>query len=250
MHPSQMSGFRKTVIAALTILFAGALLVFTAQANIDLLTTVYPDQRFVMFGLLALEGGVVYWTGYYLLHASGVHKGLAVIALAIDALLSGIGFFYEMEQVTKSVGTVQLPPVIVVVAGAVLFNVAMSILSHLIPAGPYVAPRPHDDGPYVREYQPAQLEQRASFSEEPTEKRPGLLTQAAASVVAAGAGIMDQAREKRAARKDEEPEPVPALKRPLPSSSASSRVRHRPFIQGQPSRPSQARLKQQKQADQ
>lgn len=248
MHPSQMSGFRKTVIAALTIMFAGALLVFTAQANIDLLTTVYPDQRFVMFGLLALEGGVVYWTGYYLLHASGIHKGLAVIALSIDALLSGIGFFYEMEQVTKSVGTVQLPPIIVVVAGAVLFNVAMSIISHLIPAGPYVAPRPHDDGPYVREYQPAQLEQRSTVAEEPAEKRPGMLTQAAASVVAAGAGIMEQVREKRAASKDEEP--VPALKRPLPSSSASARRRHRPFIQAQPSHPSQARLKHQKQADQ
>lgn len=235
MHPSQMSGFRKTIIACLTVMFAGALLVFTAQANIDLLNSVYPDQRFVMFGLLALEGGVVYWTGYYLLHASGIHKGLAVIALAIDALLSGVGFFYEMENVTKSVGTVQLPPVIVVVAAAVLFNVAMSILSHLIPSvpGSYVGTLPHDEPPYVREHHPAQLERRTTVTAEPEDRGPGLLKSAASSVVAGAQDIMELAREKRASRKqaeaesvslshdDDVPAPMKGLKRPLPASSAS-----------------------------
>jgi len=229
MHPSQMSGFRKTVIAAITILFAGALLIFTAQANIDLLNSVYPDQRFVMFGLLALEGGVVYWTGYYLLHASGVHKGLAVIALAIDALLSGIGFFYEMENVTNSVGTIKLPPVIIVVAGAVLFNVAMSILSHLIPSGPYIGPRPREEGHYITEHSPARLERRSTASDEQDDRGPGFIARTAASMVATGQDVMELAREKRQRRKeepvtlahDDEAANPSGLKRPLPASSAS-----------------------------
>jgi hypothetical protein len=208
MHPSQMSGFRKTIIAAITIMFAGALLVFTAQANIDLLTSVYPDPRFVMFGLLALEGGVVYWTGYYLLHASGVHKGLAVIALAIDALLSGIGFFYEMENVTNSVGTIKLPPVIIVVAAAVLFNVAMSIISHLIPSGSYVGPRPKDDGYYVKEHQPARLEQRSTASHEQASHEPGFIANTAANFIATGQDVLELAAQKRRARKEQRVEQV------------------------------------------
>jgi hypothetical protein len=206
-----------------------------------------------MFGLLALEGGVVYWTGYYLLHASGVHKGLAVIALSIDALLSGIGFFYEMETMTHSVGTVQLPPIIVVVAGAVLFNVAMSLLSHLIPSGPYIGPRPHEEAPYVTEYHPARLEQRATASDE---RQPGLLKNAAASAIAASQDIVELAREKRKQRKELEPvslshsEPSPA-KEPEPVRVKKSlpplrhHRTHRPFIQAQPANPSQAPLKNQ-----
>jgi hypothetical protein len=236
MHPSQMSSFRKTIIALITIAFAGTLLVFTANANLDLLKSIYPNPQFYMFGLLALEGGTVYWTGYYLLHLSGVHKGLAVFSLAIDAALSGTGFFYEMERTTSSVGTISLPPVIAIVGFAVVFNVAMAIISHLIPSGAGSSgPRPKEEPlSYVREERPTrQLEQRSRESD-----GPGLLKSAAANVVAAGQDIMELAREKRQARKeaqeeavslshDDESEDEPSdeqprgLKRPLPKSSAS-----------------------------
>lgn len=129
-----MGRFRKGIIALITIMFSGALMVFTAQANLDLLKSVYPNPQFYMFGLLALEGGIVFWVGYYLLHLNGTHKAIAVISLAIDAILSGVGFFYEMENTTKAVGTVSLPPVIVIVAFAVVFNVGMAIICHLIPS--------------------------------------------------------------------------------------------------------------------
>lgn len=247
MHPSQMSGFRKTIIALITISFAGALLVFTANANLDLLKAIYPNPQFYMFGLLALEGGTVYWTGYYLLHLSGVHKALAVFSLAVDAILSGTGFFYEMERTTNAVGTISLPPVITIVGFAVVFNVAMAIISHLIPSGAYVGPRPKEDNGYsVREERPIrQLEQR-STTREPAQ--PGLLTQAAASFIATGQDVMDLAREKRRARKEQEAEPVAlshdepekvtrpsGLKRPLPPHHKT-----RPFMtrQEEPANPS------------
>jgi hypothetical protein len=170
-----------------------------------------------------------------------IHKGLAVIALAIDALLSGVSFFYEMEAKTNSVGTVQLPPVIVVVAGAVLFNVAMSILSHLIPAvpGSYIGPRLHDGPTYVREHHPARLEQRSTAHAEPDERGPGLIARTTASFIATGQDVLELAREKRQTRKEEpvslshdddtETSNPSGLKRPLPASSVS-----------QPSNPSEA----------
>lgn len=223
MHPSQMSGFRKTIIAGITILFAGALLVFTAQANIDLLTTVYPDPRFVMFGILALEGGVIYWTGYYLLHPNGIHKAIAVLALAIDAVLSGIGFFYEMEQKTNSVGTIQLPPVIVIVAGAVAFNVFMSILSHLISSDAHVkqapAPQPKEE---PRHY--AQGYEVQTFAQTTTEtgpKGPGLLKNAAAGAIAGAQDIMELAREKRKQRRETVAMPQVQVQEEGPKAQAS-----------------------------
>jgi hypothetical protein len=246
MHPSQMSGFRKTILALITVSFAGALLVFTANANLDLLKAIYPNPQFYMFGLLALEGGTVYWTGYYLLHLSGIHKALAVFSLAVDAVLSGTGFFYEMERTTNAVGTVSLPPVITIVGFAVVFNVAMAIISHLIPSGAYVGPRPKEEPTHVREYSPTrQLEQRSTASD-----GPGLLKSAAASVVATGQDIVDLAREKRKAHK-QEAEPVslshsddtPA-REPVRAKKQLPPLHHktRPFLASreQPQNPSQA----------
>ncbi len=77
---------RKTVIVILSILFTGALLLYTAQANLDLLTQVSPNPQFVGFAMVALEGGVLYWTGYYLLHWHGIHKGIAMV---VQAWLNG-----------------------------------------------------------------------------------------------------------------------------------------------------------------
>jgi hypothetical protein len=198
MHPSQMSAFRKTIIICLTAAFAGTLLVFTAQANLDLLRAIYPDPKFYMFGLLALEGGTIYWMGYYLLHLSGAHKALAIFALVIDAILSGTGFFYEMEMHTNSVGTVQLPPVIIIVGFAILFNVGWSLLCHLIPSGaapaPSPAPRPKEERDYSQGYAVQTFEQRAETSRP---AGPGLIKNAAAGAIAAAQDIMDLAREKR-----------------------------------------------------
>lgn len=199
MHPSQMSGFRKTIIACLTIAFAGTLLIFTGLANLALLKSIYPDPQFYMFGLLALEGGTVYWTGYYLLHPSGTHKGLAIFALAVDATLSGTGFFYEMENVTNSVGTISLPPVITIVAFAVVFNVAMAIISHLLPSSSAPrasAPRPKE-AERERDYAQGYEVQSYAQTAETAPKGPGLLKNAAAGAIATGADIIDLAREKR-----------------------------------------------------
>ncbi len=84
---------RKTVIVILSILFTGALLLYTAQANLDLLTQVSPNPQFVGFAMVALEGGVLYWTGYYLLHWHGIHKGIAMVMIFICFLFSMVGFF-------------------------------------------------------------------------------------------------------------------------------------------------------------
>lgn len=199
MHPSQMSGFRKTILALLTISFAGALLIFTAQANLDLLQAIYPNPQFYMFGLLALEGGTVYWTGYYLLHPGGTHKALAVFSLAVDAILSGTGFFYEMERTTNSVGTVSLPPVITIVGFAVVFNVAMAIISHLIPAsagGSPTSPSPAPKEPErYYEVAPASFEQTAELPAVP--RRPGALKNLVANVIAGTGDTLELARERR-----------------------------------------------------
>lgn len=70
--------------------------------------------------------------------------------------MSGTGFFYNMERVTHSVGTVALPPVIVVIWFAVVFNVAFTLLCKLIPSPAFHPPshgeyarleRPRNEGP-------------------------------------------------------------------------------------------------------
>lgn len=198
MHPSQMGPFRKTLLVIMTLGFTGALLIFTGQANLDLLKSVYPNPQFYMFGLLCLEGGILYWMGYYLLHLSGVHKAIALAALTIDAMFSGVGFFYEMESVTKSLGTVSLPPIIVIIGACVCFNVAMSIISHLIPASSKPIEQPKGDivvagGTYAQGY-------RTLAQEAVTEQGPSLKERAIdsiASLVATGQEIQERAATKR-----------------------------------------------------
>lgn len=156
MHPSQMSPFRKTLLWLLAIAFGGSLMIYTGMQNLELLKSVNDDPNFYMFGLLALEGGIVFWTGYYLLHPSGRHKGMSVFAIVVDSIMSGTGFFYNMERITHAVGTFALPPVIVVIWFAVVFNIAFIMLCKLIPSPSADFPtyaeqarleRPRNEGP-------------------------------------------------------------------------------------------------------
>jgi hypothetical protein len=127
---------RKTVFIFISLLFTGGLLVYTGLANLDLLTRVYPNSRFVIFGMLALEGGVIYWIVTYLLHWTGQHKGIAVCMIGIDALFSGMGFFYDISLQSGSHAFMgQLPPVVVLISLDVVFNVAVGIVAHLLPDG-------------------------------------------------------------------------------------------------------------------
>ena len=125
---------RKTIFILISLAFTGALLLYTAQANLDLLNQVYPNPKFVIFGMLALEGGVIYWTGAYLLHWTGHHKGIAVVMIAVDAFFSLTGFFIEMSNYNAShIYLGQIPSVVVIVAGDVALNVGMGIIIHLLP---------------------------------------------------------------------------------------------------------------------
>jgi hypothetical protein len=129
---------RKTLIVILSILFTGALLLYTAQANLDLLTRVSPNPQFVGFAMVALEGGCIYWLGYYLLHYNGVHKGIAMFMIFADFVFSMIGFFVDSNftAVQKGLGTSLadwFPHVILFVTLDVVINVFMGIIVHLIP---------------------------------------------------------------------------------------------------------------------
>ena len=126
------------MIVILSILFTGALLLYTAQANLDLLTQVSPNPQFVGFAMVALEGGVIYWTGYYLLHWHGVHKGIAIVMIFIDFLFSMVGFFVDSDLVAMrhNLGTSLaswFPSVILVVGADICLNVCVGIIVHLIP---------------------------------------------------------------------------------------------------------------------
>lgn len=125
---------RKTIFILISLAFTGGLLLYTAQANLDLLTQTYPNPKFVIFGMLALEGGVIYWTGAYLLHWTGQHKGIALVMIAVDAFFSLTGFFIEMSNYNASHAYIaQIPSVVVIVASDVALNVGMGIIIHLLP---------------------------------------------------------------------------------------------------------------------
>ena len=134
MHPSQAGLFRKAIAVLVSAAFTGALMVYTGMANLDLLRATYPNPGFYMFGLLCLEGGIVYWEAQFFIHLSGIHKAMAAFMMVVDLLISCTGFVYETESVTHSMGTIQLPPVVAIVAFAVVVNVGMALNSHLIPA--------------------------------------------------------------------------------------------------------------------
>lgn len=129
---------RKTIIVILSILFCGALLIYTAQANLDLLSQVSPNPQFVGFAMLAVEGGVFYWLAYYLLHWHPVHRGIAICMIFIDFVFSMVGFFVDSNMVAArhSLGTNLadwFPHVILFVTADIVLNVFVGIVVHLIP---------------------------------------------------------------------------------------------------------------------
>ncbi len=129
---------RKTVIVILSILFTGALLLYTAQANLDLLSQVSPNPQFVGFAMIELEGGVIYWIAYYLLHWNGIHKGIAICMIFVDFLFSVTGFFVDTNEVASkhNMGTSLadwFPRVILFVAADIVVNVGVGIIIHLLP---------------------------------------------------------------------------------------------------------------------
>jgi hypothetical protein len=122
-----------------------------------------------------------------------------------------------------------------------------------LPAGQTVqalpAPQPRQTA------QPAEPAQTVEAEPE-EEKKPNIL-QRAAKLFGAGEAKPEPVAMSHEVPVQAEPEqvssprPASGLKRPLPNSSAASaRRRYRSFIQAQPSHPSQARLKNQDQADQ
>jgi hypothetical protein len=132
----QGTGFQKTIIVLVSLIFTGGLLVYTGNANLDLLSRVYPNPNFVGFGMLSLEGGVIYWTGYYLLHWAGNHKGVAVVMVVLDFLLSMVGFFMDINLgAGGAVKTDLFPPTIIVLSADIAVNVGMGILVHFLPTG-------------------------------------------------------------------------------------------------------------------
>lgn len=144
MNQQDLGLFRKTLITIMSVAFTGVLLVYTGIANLNLLTTTYPDPQFVMFGMVALEGGVLYWTGYYLLHRHGVHKAIAVSMAVVDFVFSMVGFFLDINLHTGNVVRTALPPVVIVMAIDVAINVGFGILVHFMSHGghPTVQPMP------------------------------------------------------------------------------------------------------------
>ncbi len=136
MNPVEASRMRKALIVIISIAFTGALLIYTAQANLDLLQKIYVNPQYVIFGMLALEGGVVYWLGYYLLHWNGTHKAIALVMAVIDFILSMIGFFMDGNVNTGSQIHTALPPVLIVMSFDVMLNVGMGLLVHFLNHSP------------------------------------------------------------------------------------------------------------------
>lgn len=151
---------RKPLIVIMSIIFTGALLIYTAQANLNLLQQVYVNPQYVIFGMLALEGGVLYWLGYYLLHWNANHKAIALTMVVIDFILSMIGFFMDLNLRTGDQIKTALPPILIVMTFDVIINVGVGLLIHFLSHGQEAAlPAP------------APRERIAQPKEEPASKR-------------------------------------------------------------------------------
>lgn len=151
---------RKPLIVIMSIIFTGALLVYTGQANLNLLEQIYINPQYVAFGMLTLEGGVLYWLGYYLLHWDANHKALALTMTVIDFILSMVGFFLDLNLHTGDQVKTALPPVLVVMSIDVMLNVGVGLLIHFLSHG--TAPEVPVPPPRERIAQP---------KEEPASKR-------------------------------------------------------------------------------
>ena len=160
-------------------LFGGSIFLYTANANLTLLSQTYPEPQFIGFGLFALEGGIVAWFLLYKLSSSGTHKGLALFNVVVCSLFSLVGFLVETLHVTGQIGPVGVPPVAYVVVGAVAWNAIMSIVYKL---------KPHDDQAQVRYEEPADYQ----------EEQPGVVSRFLSATVGP---LLDKGEERLAARK-------------------------------------------------
>ena len=155
---------RKPLIVIMSIIFTGALLIYTAQANLNLLQQVYVNPQYVIFGMLALEGGVLYWLGYYLLHWNANHKAIALTMVVIDFILSMIGFFMDLNLRTGDQIKTALPPILIVMTFDVIINVGVGLLIHFLAHGSESAiqsPPPRERLPQPKEEPARSFEQRS-----------------------------------------------------------------------------------------
>lgn len=113
--------------------FSFALLVFTGIANLALLTGIYPDPQYVGFGMLAFEGGILVWTIVYFITENSGHRGICVVGIGVDTLISFTGFMYEMSK-TTGIGLPIKLGVIFVLGGAVLFNISLCLIYKIVPS--------------------------------------------------------------------------------------------------------------------
>lgn len=169
----EMNSFRKALIIIVSVIFTGALLIYTAMANLNLLQQIYPDPQYVMFGLFALEGGVIYWFGYYLLHIDGSHKAIALVACFLDFVISMVGFFMDLNLHSGNAVRTALPPSLMVMTADIILNVGVGLLVHFLN---HSGTRPKVR--YAPQYQVAQV---ATLSDrpQPKEAEPMVLEQLA-----------------------------------------------------------------------
>ena len=163
---------RKPLIVIMSIIFTGALLIYTAQANLNLLQQVYVNPQYVIFGMLALEGGVLYWLGYYLLHWNANHKAIALTMVVIDFILSMIGFFMDLNLRTGDQIKTALPPILIVMTFDVIINVGVGLLIHFLAHGQEASlptPAPRDRLPQPKD-EPARFAQTSK----PAKSWPGV----------------------------------------------------------------------------
>lgn len=145
-------------------MFALGLLIFTAIANLALLTRIYPDPQFVGFGLLALEGGTVVWTVIsFLTNKRSPHFGICLVGLGVDTLLSFTGFMYEMAGKTGTSLPINMP-VIYVVGFAVVFNIAAGLCYKLVPRQPGIQFPQYYPQPL---YEPQRFQQMGNYFPQP-----------------------------------------------------------------------------------
>lgn len=163
---------RKPLIVIMSIIFTGALLVYTGQANLNLLEQIYINPQYVAFGMLALEGGVLYWLGYYLLHWDANHKALALTMTVIDFILSMVGFFLDLNLHTGDQVKTALPPVLVVMSIDVMLNVGVGLLIHFLSHGSEPAVQTPPPRPQVAQPKEEPASKRLAQTSEPA-RLPG-----------------------------------------------------------------------------
>lgn len=179
----QQSSMRKPLIVLISIVFTGALLFYTANANLNLLQQLYPDPQYVAFGMIALEGGVIYWLGYYLLHWDNNHKAIALVMTVIDFAISMLGFFMDLNLHSGNAIKTALPPALIVMTFDIILNVGVGLLVHFMnhtkPTQPaqYYNPQAYVSQQQSQPAQVAQPKEENTYSQMATIEAPRIKKQ-------------------------------------------------------------------------